>query len=949
MTSFKQTTAATVALLMGLLALGASYSGTVAASGAMCALTSEASHALAEPGAQPGLQYPGTKVYALLTKLPGMSLEEFSDHWRDPHGTLTKKLPYFKRYVQNHSLAPLGTVDGFTPIPYDGIPSVWVKDLADLQKAFEDPRYLPLDADVDKLYIRDETVWIQGQEYTWCRAPESGFNDLAKAMLFLKGDDAENFSEQLTDFLAIIQKKVSGAVEISTLIPFSDAPAPYDAVVEILFDSLASYQSAWKKNGKTVAAAAGKFADMSQSGSFLARGELVVASENVPAGNWPSYGRDYKEQRFSPLVDVNTDTVKDLALAWHFEFDTNRGQEGTPLVIDGVMYASSAWSKVWALDARNGKLLWSYDPKVPGKYGANACCDVVNRGLAYNKGKIFATTLDGRLQALDAKTGELLWSTTTVDNSKPYTITGAPRVAKGKVFIGNGGADFGVRGYVSAYDENTGELAWRFYTVPGDPEQPDNAASDDVLESMARPTWYGSKYLILGGGGTVWDSIVYDPEMDQLYIGVGNGSPLTRKARSEDKGDNLFLSTIVALDPDTGNYIWHYQEVPGETWDFTATQQITLATLNIDGLATKVLMHAPKNGFFYVVDRSTGKLISAEKYAPANWAERIDMETGRPVVAEGARYEDAPFIATVGGVGAHNWQPMSYSPQTGLMYIPVMQVGAYYNHEPGFKIRPGQWNLGYDMMTTKLPKEESVRRDMTESLKGWISAWNPLTQQEAWRVDRKGPWNGGILSTAGNLVFQGAEDQTFSAYNATTGEALWQFDAGTSILAGPISYAADGEQYVTVLAGNGGAVPLSLPSFTGAKRWPNGKILTFKINGRGEPLPEHDSSVRPVNAPEQAQDAEVVERGRILYGVNCATCHGLGTWSTGVLPDLRRSGVLGSADAWRAIVMDGALEARGMIGHKSVLSEAESNTIRAYIISEAQDLAASEAASASAK
>lgn len=679
---------------------------------------------------------------------------------------------------------------------------------------------------------------------------------------------------------------------------------------------------------------------------FVAAGTLAAetaapqaVTDAIAPGDWPMYGRDYSEQRFSPLDSIDRDNVDRLDLAWYFEFDTNRGQEGTPLVVDGMLYASSAWSKVWAVDARSGELAWSHDPEVPGKFGAKACCDVVNRGLAYSDGKIFVGTLDGRLQALDAGSGKLLWSKQTVDTSKPYTITGAPRVAKGKVFIGNGGADFGVRGYVSAYDEATGELAWRFYTVPGDPGKKDGAASDDVLERLARKTWHGTEYLTLGGGGTVWDSIVYDPELDQLYIGVGNGSPLTRKARSEDKGDNLFLSSIVALDPDTGEYLWHYQEVPGETWDFTATQQITLATLDVEGEPTPVLMHAPKNGFFYVIERSSGKLLSAEKYAPANWAERIDLETGRPVEVEGARYADEPFLATVGGVGAHNWHPMSFSPETGLVYIPVMQVGAMYNHEKDFEIRPGQWNLGYDMMTSKLPRDASVRKDMTESLKGWLSAWDPVLQKEAWRVEHAGPWNGGTLATAGGLVFQGASDQHFSAYDAKTGEELWQFFAGTNILAGPITYAVDGEQFVSVLAGNGGAVPLSLPSFEGAKRWPNGRILTFRIGGEAGPLPQTAGTVAPVDPPTGKQDPETVERGRVLYGVNCATCHGLGTFSTGVLPDLRRSAALGNVDAWTAIVMMGALEDRGMVGHEAVLSSEDSAAIRSYVISEAQALA----------
>lgn len=651
--------------------------------------------------------------------------------------------------------------------------------------------------------------------------------------------------------------------------------------------------------------------------------------------NWPTYGGTYAEQRFSSLAQINGANVKDLKLAWYLDLDTNRGQEATPLVVDGVLYTTTAWSKVYAMDAGTGKFLWSFDPKVPGRFGYTACCDVVNRGAAYSNGKIFVGTLDGLLIALGAKTGRLIWSVTTVDQSKPYTITGAPRVARGKVFIGSGGADLGVRGYVSAYDENTGKMVWRFYTVPGDPNQKDGAASDEILERAARSTWYGSDYLQLGGGGTVWDAIVYDAELNQLYIGVGNGSPDTRKARSEDKGDNLFLSSIVALDPDTGAYRWHYQEVPGETWDFTATAQITLVTLTIDGAPRKVLMHAPKNGFFYIIDRANGKLLSAEKFAPANWAAKIDLATGRPVEAPGARYESEPFFATVAGAGAHSWQPMAYSPRTGLVYIPAQLIGAIYNHEKGFRIRPGQWNLGYDMMTTRLPTDRATLTEISKSLKGWLSAWDPIAQKEVWRVDQGGPWNGGVLATGGDLVFQGTAKGTFEAYRASTGEKLWSFDAQTAILAGPISFTARGQQYVAVVAGNGGAVPLSLPSFDGPRLSPNGRVLAFKLQGRAN-LPPFEARVPPIKAPIGDVPETVAEKGRILFGNNCAACHGLGAWSGGVVPDLRRSAFLASAEAWRQVVLDGKLEAAGMVSFKHLLSADDCETIRSFVVSEAQ-------------
>jgi PQQ-dependent dehydrogenase (methanol/ethanol family) len=334
----------------------------------------------------------------------------------------------------------------------------------------------------------------------------------------------------------------------------------------------------------------------------------LSAADSEP-GQWMSHGRTYDEQRFSPLKQITTDNVKDLGLAWFADLDTNRGQEATPIVVDGTMYITTAWSKVKAYRAATGEKLWEYDPQVPGAWGVNACCDVVNRGVAVWEGKVFVGTLDGRLVALEAPTGKVLWDVNTIDREKPYTITGAPRVVKGNVLIGNGGAELGVRGYVSAYDAATGKLNWRFYTVPGNPAMP---FENPALE-MAAKTWNG-EWWTLGGGGTVWDSMAYDPQLDLLYIGVGNGSPWNHTYRSQGKGDNLFLSSIVALKPEDGSYVWHYQSTPGESWDHTATQQIVLADLEIDGMKRRVVMQAPKNGFFYVLDAKDGTLISAKNF-----------------------------------------------------------------------------------------------------------------------------------------------------------------------------------------------------------------------------------------------------------------------------------------------------------------------------------------------
>jgi alcohol dehydrogenase (cytochrome c)/quinohemoprotein ethanol dehydrogenase len=650
--------------------------------------------------------------------------------------------------------------------------------------------------------------------------------------------------------------------------------------------------------------------------------------------DWPHHGRSHSEQRFSPLSQIDTASVGKLSLAWYLDLDTRRGQEATPLVVDGVMYTTTAWSKVVAVDAASGRKLWQFDPEVPGDAAVKACCDVVNRGAAYHDGRVYAASLDGRLFALDARTGKPVWSVMTVDDSKPYTITGAPRVARGKVFIGNGGAEFGVRGYVSAYDARSGELLWRFYTVPGEPGTRDGAASDRPLEALARATWFGDDYWRYGGGGTVWDAIVYDPELNQLYVGVGNGSPWNHRVRSEGKGDNLFLSSVLALDPDTGRYLWHYQETPGESWDFTAAQQMVLTDLELNGRATRVLLHAPKNGFFYVLDRATGKPLSAEKFADANWAERIDLDSGRPVENPAARFVDAPFVATTGAPGAHNWHPMAFHPALGLVYIPVQQIPFLYTHDRKFRFQPGLWNVGISLMAD-VPRTPEAIAAVRAGIRGSLLAWDPSTQRAAWRVERAQAPNGGVLATAGNLVFQGLGDGTFRAHDARDGRELWRFDAASTILAGPISYRAGGEQFIAVMAGNGGGLGLSLPAFDGPAAPPPGRILAFKLDGRAElPAPPRQASPAVVVTKEEWGE-EVQQRGKALYDAICSVCHGMGTLSGGILPDLKRSPLLASAGAWRAVVIDGALTPRGMAGFARHLTPEQAETIRAYVAGEA--------------
>ena len=654
----------------------------------------------------------------------------------------------------------------------------------------------------------------------------------------------------------------------------------------------------------------------------------IVNADREP-GNWMTYGRSYDEQRFSPLNQVNDKNVSQLGLAWYFDLDTQRGQEGTAIVVDGVMYFTTAWSKVFALNAVTGQLLWSFDPKVPGEWAINACCDVVNRGVAVWNGKVFFGTLDGRLIALDAASGWRLWETLTIDRKFRYTITGAPRVVKGKVIIGNGGAEFGVRGYVSAYDADTGNLAWRSYTVPGDPSKP---FESPALARAAR-TWSG-EWWKLGAGGTVWNAIAYDPELGQLYIGTGNGTPWSEKFRSPKGGDNLFTCSILALNADTGEYIWHYQEDPADAWDFDADEDIILADLAVDGQPRKVLMQAPKNGFFYVLDRTNGTLISAKPFTFVNWATGVDLKTGRPVETATARYEGAnPVPIVPGPVGAHSWQPMSYSPVTHLAYIPVNDAGFKYKSPDTFQAKALAPNYGIDVVAAGMPQDPTIKKAILGTVKGKLVAWDAVQQKAAWAVDRPGPWNGGTLATAGNLVFEGTASGNFEAYRADNGQNLWSFPAQTGVMAGPVTYTSGGEQYVAVLAGWGGVFPLAAGevSFASGRVRNISRMLVFKLGGRAT-LPVQQPVEQPAltKLPNPASEA-IIHRGERLFQSYCAGCHGDVAVSGGVLPDLRASGTL-TNERWFYIVLRGILQSQGMVSFSKELSRDDAAAIRSYVI-----------------
>jgi quinohemoprotein ethanol dehydrogenase len=633
-------------------------------------------------------------------------------------------------------------------------------------------------------------------------------------------------------------------------------------------------------------------------------GSVAVGGEESKADvNWTNTGGPLDESGYSRLEQINASNADKLGLAWALDLDGEVTLEATPLAVDGVLYFPGSYGKVYAVDAVGGKVLWTYDPQVwkrsPGKFRSNFGA---NRGVAYADGRIFLGALDGYLTAIDAKTGQELWKVQTVPEKSIHTVTGAPRVFNGKVIIGNAGADANMRGFVTAYDQKTGQQAWRFYTVPGSPEQ---NKGDPVME-MAAKTWTGEYWKIGGGGGTVWNGITFDPELNRIYLGVGNAGPYNPKVRNPGGGDNLFVASIVAIDADTGKYVWHYQQNPNEAWDYKATANMIAATLTIDGKRRKVLMQQPTNGFFYVLDRETGKLISADKLGKVTWAERIDLTTGRPVEAPNIRYETGETIMWPSMIGSHNWQAMSFNPKTGLVYIPHMQLGARYTTV----VKPGDFSFaGMSVSGYKDPNDPNDG-------KGALLAWDPVRQKQAWKVPIDTIWNGGTLTTGGDLVFQGTGDGWFSAYDATSGKRLWRFNAGLGIVGAPISYAVNGKQYVSVLVGYGGTTA-ALSDFLNVG-WKYGaqprRLLTFSLDGKAvlPPSPGPDMEVHAVDDPSIQIDEADVKAGRAM-SIACIACHGVGLKAAGSpAPDLRESQIALNQDAFKEVLKGGALAERGM-------------------------------------
>ncbi len=657
-----------------------------------------------------------------------------------------------------------------------------------------------------------------------------------------------------------------------------------------------------------------------------------LKSADRDAANWLMYGRTYDDHRFSPLKQINEQTVSKLGLVWSRELGSTRGLEATPLVEDGVIYTTGSWSVVYAFDAKTGEARWKYDPAVDRTRAFFICCDIVNRGVALYRGKVYLGTLDGRLIALDAQSGKPLWSVMTVDQAKPYAITGYPRIAKGMVIIGNAGAEYGVRGYISAYDAENGKMLWRTYTVPGNPAQ---GFESKAMERAAK-TW-GGDWWTVGGGGTVWEGIVYDPDLDLLYFGTGNATAWYRSLRGNGEGDNLYAASILAVHASNGEMAWYFQTTPGDNWDYDATQPLMQAELTLAGRPRKVIMQASKNGFFYVLDRKTGEFISGKPFVSGiTWASGLDPKTGRPIELPTGYAGLQPVIVSPAAGGAHNWNPMAFNPATGLVYLPA-KVGTQSLHapDPQWKFNPNNRNVGNDELY------EGPLSNQLKSLpppRGELLAWDPVRQRAAWHASYPVVEGGGVLATAGNLVLQGRGDGILAAYRATDGKQLWQFDAGTGIMAPPVTYLAGGLQYVSVMVGWGGPAALGNAPNGGNVKPGYGRILTFALGGTAQlAIPPFGHNEPPTPAMSVSASPETIHEGKLLFAGKCARCHGADAVA-GPVPDLRYAS-RAVHEQFEAIVLGGSRATLGMPSFKDLLKADQVRAIQAYILSRAAETA----------
>ncbi len=639
------------------------------------------------------------------------------------------------------------------------------------------------------------------------------------------------------------------------------------------------------------------------------------ANASGNAGQWLSHGRDYSEQRYSPLTQVTADNIDQLSLAWFADLSERGGSyETTPIVVDGRIFITAPWSKVYAFDAKTGAQLWKYDPQVPGDWAVKLCCGIVNRGVAAWEDKIIWGTLDGRLVAVKADSGEKVWEVQATDRELALSITGAPRIADGRIFIGEAGSEFHQRGYLAAYDVNNGQELWRWWAVPGNPEL---GFEQPELE-WAAETWNG-EWWEFGGGGTPWDGITYDPVTDLVIFGTGNGAPWPAEVRSPGGGDNLFTASIVAVDAKTGEYRWHYQATPNDSWDFDNTQQLVTADLVIDGVERHVVMQAAKNGGFYVIEVATGEVLSADLFVPtANWMTGFDSEF-RPILAPEANYgaHDRGFHVVPSAGGAHSWHPMAFNPDTGYMYIPTNYTSFPLVAEAGAR-------MGNQLLSINVGRRPVDPAPQLEGAGSYLLAWDPVARQPAWE-QRLGGSRAGLLTTAGNLVFQGTDNQTFSAFRADDGEHVWVADTLAGIVGGAASYEVDGEQYIAVVAGQ---------NVRGASYWApnNARLLVYKLGGNAV-LPEPLTFTPPVlNPPANFGDEALLARGETHYNENCASCHGNNGRVSSLFPDLRYAAALNSPELFKAIVIDGILQSNGMVSFRDALNDQDAEAVRAYVV-----------------
>jgi quinohemoprotein ethanol dehydrogenase len=667
----------------------------------------------------------------------------------------------------------------------------------------------------------------------------------------------------------------------------------------------------------------GAGAAVAGEGTAGANTGAAAARHNPNDVEWTQYGGNPDEQRYSKLNQVTADNVGQLGLAWYADIPERGGYQSTPLVIDGVLYMTAPWSNLYAFDAKSGKQLWKVDPQAPREIAATSiCCNISNRGAAYADGKIIWGTIDGRLMAVNARTGQKAWEARVADPKLQYSITGAPRIGDGLVFIGVGGGEFYTRGFLFAYDVKTGKRVWKFYTVPGDPSKgPDGEASDNVMP-MAAKTWHG-KWWEKGGGGSTWDGIVYDRQSDLVIFGTGNGIPWPAQLRSPGGGDNLFTSSIVALHAKTGKYKWHYQATPMDGFDFDNTAPLTMADLMVNGHREHVVMQAPKNGVLYVIEAATGKVVSADPYVPKiNWALGFDKARNwKPILNPEANYGKTGKGFWVLPAPAHVWYPQSFNPQTGLIYVPTRRGVSSFYAEKGGRI------LGNQMVDVAMGHPPEGKRPEVENPGAYLLAWDPVARKAAWE-QREGSGNAGTLTTAGNLVFQGAPGKKLAAFRADTGEKVWAVDTQGNVVPGPVTYSIDGEQYIAAIS----SASTGFAAAAGKNR-----LLVYKLNGAVQLPPAPPPVQQVLNPPEDFGDEAMHARGKDLYERDCTGCHEGGRLFSG-FPDLNYTVALNNPDLFKAIVVDGALAESGMISFKNSLEAEDAEAIRSFLTARANEL-----------